>query len=150
MSSPPPARLTGRHILVADEDPAVVAFVIQTLRNDGHAVFHAYDGRSAVELVYALHGCDLVISNTKVDGLPGVELIRQLRRDHPGQRIMYLANIGRSTPEIEAQLPPDVPILREPFTAQELRVMVGGLLDGTGRGGQPEPVPAVEAPPPGK
>jgi len=148
MSSPTPARLAGRHILVADEDPAVVAFVIQTLRSDGHAVFHAYDGRSAVELVYALHGCDLVISNTKVDGLPGIDLIRQLRRDHPGQPIMYLANIGRSTPAIEAQLPPDVPILREPFTAEELRAMVGDLLDGTGRGGQPKHTLAAEPPPP--
>jgi DNA-binding response OmpR family regulator len=38
------------HIVVADEDPAVLKFVIQTLRNDGHAVFQAYDGLSAVQL----------------------------------------------------------------------------------------------------
>lgn len=133
ISSPSPARPSGRHILVADEDPAVVAFVIHTLRSDGHAVFHAYDGRSAVELVYALGGCDLVISNTKVDGLAGIELIRQLRHDWPTLPIMYISNVGRSTPEIEAQLPADVPILREPFTAEQLRAAVGDLLDGTGR-----------------
>jgi CheY-like chemotaxis protein len=133
MTSPTAARFTGRYILVADEDPAVVAFVIRTLRNDGHAVFHAHDGRSAVELVYALRKCDLVISNTKVDGMPGIDLIRQLRHDRPAQPIAYIANIGRSTPEIEAQLPPDVPILREPFTAEELRSTLAPLLDGDGR-----------------
>ena len=137
MSSPGTTRLQGRHILVADEDPAVVAFVIHTLRSDGHAVFHAYDGQSAVELVYALHGCDLVISNTRVDGLPGVELIRQLRRDRPSQPILYMAHTGRSTPEIEAQLPPDVPILREPFTADELRAKVEPMLKGTERREEP-------------
>jgi CheY-like chemotaxis protein len=125
------ADFTGRYILVADEDPAVVAFIIHTLRADGHAVFHAYDGRSAVELVYSLRKCDLVISNTRVDGMPGIDLIRQLRRDRPDQPIIYMANLGRSTPEIEQHLPPDVPILREPFTAAELRATVVGALDGS-------------------
>jgi DNA-binding response OmpR family regulator len=137
MGSPAPLRFTGRYILVADEDPAVVAFIVHTLRNDGYAVFPAYDGRSAVELIYTLRDCDLVISNTRVDGMPGVDLIRQLRHAHADQPILYLANLGRSTPEIEAQLPPDVPILREPFTAQELRAMVGGLLERTGRREEP-------------
>jgi DNA-binding response OmpR family regulator len=118
---------------VADEDPKVVEFIIRILRHDGHAVFHAHDGRSAVELVYALRTCDLVISNTKVDGMPGIELIRQLRHDRPAQRIAYIANVGRSTPAIEAQLPADVPIIREPFTAEELRATVAPLLVGDGR-----------------
>jgi CheY-like chemotaxis protein len=133
MTSPASAEFSGRYILVADEDPAIVRFVVETLRGDGHAVFHAYDGQSAVQLVYAMRQCDLVVSNTKVDGMPGIELIRQLRHDRPTQPIMYIANIGRSTPEIEAQLPPDVPIIREPFTADELRAAVLGVLGPTGR-----------------
>jgi hypothetical protein len=42
--------------------------------------------------------------------------------------ILYLADQGRSTLEVEAQLPYDVPILREPFTADELRAAVRPLL----------------------
>lgn len=53
-------------IVVADEDPAVVALVVTTLREDGNAVFHAYDVFSAVELVFAPDACDLLISNTRV------------------------------------------------------------------------------------
>jgi two-component system OmpR family response regulator len=137
MSSPPPASIDGRRILVADEDQAVVRFVIHTLREDGHAVFHAYDGLSAVQLAFALDRCDLIISNTRVDGTPGIDLVRQLRHQQPTIPILYLANIDRSTPEIESQLPPDVPILREPFTADELRAAVGPLLNGNGDGGAP-------------
>jgi two-component system OmpR family response regulator len=129
MSSSTSADFTGRYILVADEDPSVAAFMIRTLRDDGHAVFHAYDGRSAVELAYALRECDLIISNTRVDGMPGVELIRQLRQDRPAQALLYIATIGRSTPEIESRLPSHVPILREPFTAGELRNAVVRVLD---------------------
>jgi DNA-binding response OmpR family regulator len=111
-------------VVIADEDPSVVQFVIQTLRKDGNAVFHAYDALSAVQLALSLDRCDLLISNTRVEGMPGVELIRQLRTKLPNLPILYMANIGRSTPELEAQLPPGVPILREPFTAEELRAAV--------------------------
>ena len=47
--------------------------------------------------------------------------------------MLYLANIGRSTPELEAQLPADVPILREPFTADQLRAAVRPLMERYGR-----------------
>lgn len=60
--------------------------------------------------------------------MPGVDLIRQLREQLPDLPILYLANIGRSSPELEAQLPPDVSILREPFTADELRAAVRPFL----------------------
>jgi DNA-binding response OmpR family regulator len=120
----------ARRILVADEDPQVVAFVIQTLRRDGNAVFHAYDALSAAELALSLTRCDLVVTNTRVDGVPGIDLIRYLRERLPQLPILYLANNGRSTPVIEQQLPADVPILREPFTADELRATVHALLDG--------------------
>jgi DNA-binding NtrC family response regulator len=136
MSSPTSAELLGRRrIIVADEDPKVVHFIIQTLRQDGHSVFHAYDGLSAIELTFALDEVHLVISNTRVNGLPGVKLIHVVRDRYPELPILYMANIDRSTPAIEAQLPTDVPILREPFTADELRAVVGELLAGK----QPSP-----------
>jgi DNA-binding NtrC family response regulator len=122
--------LSGRHIIVADEDPKMVDFIIRTLRNDGHAVFHAYDALSAMQLAIGLETCDLVISDTKIEGSDGVELIQYLRGRMPTLPIIYLANTGRSTPEAEAQLPPDVPILREPFTAEKLRSTVAAMLDG--------------------
>jgi DNA-binding response OmpR family regulator len=125
-----PGLADRRRVVVADEDPNVVGFVIETLRADGHAVFHAYDVLAATQLAFALEPCHLVISNTKVEGVDGLELIETLRKELPALPILYLANVGRSTPELEAQLPPDVPILREPFTAKELRVAVAALLDG--------------------
>jgi len=42
--------------------------------------------------------------------------------------MLYIANIDRSTPAIEAMLPRNVPIIREPFLAADLRALVGPLL----------------------
>jgi two-component system catabolic regulation response regulator CreB len=120
--------LDAPRIVVADEDPAMVAFVINTLRKDGNAVFHAYDALSAAQLAASLDTCHLLISNTRVEGAAGIDLIRHLRQRMPALPIVYLANIGRSSPEVEAQLPANVPILREPFSAEELRAVVRPLL----------------------
>jgi DNA-binding response OmpR family regulator len=124
-----------RHIVVADQDPAVVHLIVETLRGDGHVVFPAYDADSASRVARTLEHCDLMISNTRVAGnadgaglVDGVDLIAHLRRDRPTLPILYLANPGRSTPEMEAELPSDVPILRVPFTAGELRAKVQALL----------------------
>jgi DNA-binding response OmpR family regulator len=132
-----PASETHRRIIVADEDREAGGFIVKTLREDGHMVFHAYDVLSAVQLAQELPSCDLVISNTKVEGIDGVGLIVRLRKDRPEVPIVYLANTGRSTPEVEAQLPPDVPIIREPFTAAKLRAVVNAKLDGKGDGKRP-------------
>jgi DNA-binding NtrC family response regulator len=127
------ARADGdrRRIVVADEDPAVVALIIHTLREDGHAVFHAYDALSATELTFAIDTVDLVITNTRVSGMPGIQLVYELRDRLPDLPMLYIANIDRSTPAIEAKLPRDVPIIREPFTPEELRRVVRRLLAGT-------------------
>ena len=128
MSTFVPSDTSRRYILVADEDPTIVAFIVHTLREDNYAVFHALDGLSAVQLAYALRRCDLVITDTRVNGMTGTDLVRQLRRDRPELAILYIANIGRSSPEIEQHLPPDVTILREPFTTSELRAAVRKLM----------------------
>jgi DNA-binding response OmpR family regulator len=91
---------------VADEDPAAVAFLVETLRRDGHAVFHAYDVLAVTQLAYSLESCDLVISDTKVEGADGVELIALLRQRRP--------NV--------------------PVTEDGIRATVNAMLDGDGDG----------------
>jgi DNA-binding response OmpR family regulator len=125
---PPRSSFDGRFIVVADEDRAIAGLVIETLLDDGHAVFQAYDGLSAVELALGLKVCDLVISNTRVGGVAGLELIREPRAELPELAILYLANQSRSWTGLERQLPDDVPVLHEPFTAEELRAVVRPLL----------------------
>jgi two-component system response regulator GlrR len=124
MQYAPSRRPDCPRIVIADEDPTLVQFVTQALRQDGLAVFPAYDALSATQLVLTLDRCDLLISNTRVEGTPGVRLIHEIRERRPYLPIVYLANIAHSSPELEAELPRDVPILREPFTAEELRAVV--------------------------
>lgn len=69
----------------------MVDLIITTLRDDGHAAFHAYDVLSATQLAIALEQCDVVIGNTKVEGFDGVALILYLRKRKPDLPIIYHA-----------------------------------------------------------
>jgi DNA-binding response OmpR family regulator len=61
-------------------------------------------------------------------GVAGLELIHELRAQLPELAILYLANQGRSWLGLERRLPDNVPVLRKPFTAEELRAVVRSLL----------------------
>ena len=125
---PPIPGVEGSYIVVADEDRTIANFVIDTLEADGHSVFWAYDGISAVQHALSLKVCHLLISNSRVGGQAGVDLINDLRERLPWLSILYLANDARSSRELERQLPADVPILREPFTSEALLSAVRPLL----------------------
>jgi DNA-binding response OmpR family regulator len=130
MRSPAPGIFDRQRIVVADEDFAIATFVVETLRKDGHAVFHALDGLSAIQIADTLDKCHLLISDTRIRGIAAMDMIAELRRRRPDLPIVYIANVGRSTPELEEQLPAGVPILREPFTGEELRAVAEALLRG--------------------
>lgn len=73
-------RLTGRRIVIADDDPAVVWFMADLLKTAGCVVHEAFDGKEALELCYKTSP-DLVISDILMPSLDGFSLCRALRRD---------------------------------------------------------------------
>jgi PleD family two-component response regulator len=73
-------RLTGRRIVVADDDPAVVWFMADLLKTAGCIVHEAFDGKDALELCYKTSP-DLVITDILMPSLDGFSLCRALRRD---------------------------------------------------------------------
>lgn len=73
-------RLEGRQIVVADDDPAVVWFMADLLKQAGCVVHEAFDGREALEIAYRTNP-DLVISDILMPKLDGFSLCRALRRD---------------------------------------------------------------------
>jgi len=107
--------------------------MVRTLRDAGYCVFQAYDGRAAYELSLALTTVDLLITNTKMPGLQGPELIRRVREELPELPILYVRNQDHPAGPLPDGLPSDVPTLAEPFTDRQLLDAVQQLLEGTAR-----------------
>ena len=101
--------------------------IVDTLRKEDHCVFQAYDGLAAMELVLSLREIDLLVTNTNMPGLNGPELIRKVREEMPTLPILYVRNLDSPDGAPEG-LPPDVPTLHEPFTAEQLLAAVRPLL----------------------
>jgi DNA-binding response OmpR family regulator len=116
---PPPWR-----IVVTDDDPKLMNFLVGTLRSAGHCVFAAYDGESACELALLIPDLDLLITNTRWGVVSNRELIKAVRRKRPGLPILH---VGEPMPNPDGLLD-DVPALREPFTANQLLEKVRDLV----------------------
>jgi two-component system, cell cycle sensor histidine kinase and response regulator CckA len=96
-------------------------------------VFQASDGLAALELSLSLRNVDLLITNTHMPEMNGPQLIRQVRRQLPNLPILSVKNADAEHGGVPDGLPPDVPTLQEPFTAEQLLDAVRPLLDGKRR-----------------
>jgi DNA-binding NtrC family response regulator len=115
-------------IVVTDDDPTLLAFVVTALRDDGHCVFAAYDAESACDLVLAIDQLELLVTNTRMGNVSARDLIAEVKRYRPDMAILH---IGQPLPNHDGLLD-DVPNLREPFTAEALVEEVRKLLSRRG------------------
>lgn len=126
MTSPTALVFARQRIIVADDDTTAVAFIVDTLRRDGHLVTRATDVLCAADDL-ALRDCHLVISSMRVNGVRRVDAIAEMRENLPALPLLYVADLD-FMPGVELQLPVHVTILRQPFTAEQLREAVRPLL----------------------
>jgi len=110
-------------IVATDDDPKLLAKVTYALRDAGHIVYAAYNGHTAYQLACSTSELDLLITNTRVQGLDAVELIQRVHEQRPGLPILH---IGKALPL--GGFWDNVPTLREPVTPESLLLAVAGLL----------------------
>lgn len=90
--------------------------VVTSLRDAGHCVFAAYDGRSACELALLIPNLDLMVTNTRLGDVSAEALIRRVREARPEVPILH---VGQPLDDPSGVLG-DVVHLSEPFTSAEL------------------------------
>jgi len=124
---------TGRGtILVAEDEPAVRAFVVATLTRAGYTVRQAEDGEEALKLlVSSPERIDLLISDVVMPRLGGKELSLRAREVSPGSRILFISGyIGDAVAE-RGSAEDRIRVLRKPFGPRELLAEVRSILNGS-------------------
>lgn len=124
MLPPAPSLNDGWRILLIDDNPTKLYALTQTLRDAGHSVFAAYDGQSALELVTILPDLDLLVTNTRLGLVNGYELMRRTRELKPDLPMLHVVHHGSR----DGETPAGVPTLREPFTPNQLLLVIGSLM----------------------
>jgi PAS domain S-box-containing protein len=117
-SSPPPAKLAGLRVLVADDEPSVRATVRRLLERRGASVVLAADGTEAEERLRD-STFDLVVLDVVMPGRSGYDVLAIARQLHPRCPIVLMSGYTDRVRGEGGDEEPDA-FLEKPFTARVL------------------------------
>jgi nitrogen regulation protein NR(I) len=110
-------------ILLIEDDPAIVTSLQQILAADGYAVSLAKRGDEGLAMAQS-EGFDVVVTDLKLPGLSGLELIRQLHTRKPRLPLILMTAHGTTETAIEATKFGAYDYLLKPFEMNELLELV--------------------------
>ena len=110
-------------LLVADDDAAVRLSLERTLTREGYGVVLAPDGQAALDRLRQ-GGIDLLLSDLKMPGLTGLELLRLAKEVAPDVDVILLTAFGTVEEAVRAMKDGAIDFLTKPLQrAQLLRVV---------------------------
>ena len=115
-------------ILLADDDAATRDLVQRALTMDGHEVILTQDGAEALERLAAPGGVDLLISDVQMPGLDGIELVEKGLKASPRLRVILMSGFVGELDRAERLKGKVARVLAKPFTLDEMRSAVKGVL----------------------
>jgi two-component system response regulator HydG len=89
-------------VLVVDDDESNRVTLERLLSREGYAVRHASHGREALEIARGEGGADLVLTDLKMPGMTGLDLLRALRAVDPDLEVVLMTAYGTVEAAVEA------------------------------------------------
>jgi CheY-like chemotaxis protein len=90
----------GRTILIIEDDPFQLLTLTAYLEDSGFTCLQASDGKAGLE-AFAAHRPDVVVTDLRMPGLDGLEVVASLLREVPGFPVIVLS--GASDPATAKQ-----------------------------------------------
>ncbi|HYG04147.1 MAG TPA: sigma-54 dependent transcriptional regulator [Chryseosolibacter sp.] len=120
----------GANILVVDDTPETVELIKRNLESVGYNIFSSNNVQSAVKLLNSL-GIDLVITDLKMPGENGMELVRYVSENVKGVGTLVITGFPSIQGAIESIKIGAEEYLVKPFTDEELFKSVDRVLQKT-------------------
>src|SRR4029079_11088947 len=115
-------------ILIIDDDTAVRESIERMLRSAGYTVRAAASGEEGLSLAKG-GAFDVILSDMRMPGLSGLEVLRQLREQHVDSVFMIMTGFGTMDTAIEAMQLGAVDFVQKPFFRDELLMRVRAAAD---------------------
>ncbi len=115
-------------ILVADDDPGLRESLERTLTREGYGVVMASDGRAALERLQA-GSIDLVLTDLKMPGLSGLDLLRAAKAISPDIDVILLTAFGTVEEAVKAMKEGAYDFLSKPFRREQLLKLIDKALE---------------------
>src|SRR5512135_3268223 len=116
-------------LLVVDDDEGLRSFLEAALTSEGHDVTLAVDGADALRRLDA-SGFDVVVTDLKMPGVDGMQVLQHVRAEHPGTQVILLTAHGSIETAVEAMRAGACDFLQKPVASpKELRMVVARALE---------------------
>ena len=123
----PDTKATGACLLVVDDDDGVRENLAELFDLYGYAVETATNATEAMQKL-AEKKVDLLLTDYRMPGANGVQLIESARRAKPGIRAILMTAFGDSFTEIESVRRGAIGYVNKPFEADEITGLVARIL----------------------
>ena len=118
----------GKSILVVEDDELLRSFLTTILREDGYRVTEAGNGQEGLKRILA-GAYDLVITDLRMPGLSGLDLLLTGKREKPETRWIIMTAFGSIGNAVEAMKAGASDYLTKPFRdPEELRHVIRRVL----------------------
>jgi two-component system response regulator HydG len=119
---------TPSRVLIVDDDAEMREALQAVLSADGHVCDLAVDAASAMAAVDR-KTFDVVISDVRMDGMNGLELLDRIKRTHPALPFVVITGAGDVPKAVDAVKRGAFDYVLKPCGADELRRIVARALD---------------------
>ena len=108
-------------ILVADDEQNLRRVLTALLRRDGHEVVQAASGLEAID---RLSDVDVVITDLRMPGVDGMEVLRTANKNYPHLPVIMITAYGSVGQAVEAIKAGAFDYIEKPFEQDSIRVIV--------------------------
>ncbi len=108
------------NILVAEDDPGLLRTIVEFLGSLGHAVRGASEAEAAWEMLVE-EPADVLITDLKLPGMGGLELMRQAREHYHDLVVLIMTGFASVHSAVEAMREGAADYLPKPFAMAQLR-----------------------------
>ena len=115
-------------ILVADDHDALRRGLARGLAEAGHEVEEASNGNAAIERLHDGH-FDVVLSDLKMGGSDGMDVLRTTRALHPTTAVILMTAFGSVNTAVEAMKIGAFDYVQKPFEIEEMEVKIEKALE---------------------
>ena len=118
----------GARILLVDDEGGILAALKRTLRREGYEIRTAESARAALRLLDA-EPVDLVLSDQKMPGTSGLELLREAARRQPAAALLLITGWPEEIPPDEIRSIGIRALLPKPWDAELLKSTLRKILE---------------------
>ena len=115
-------------ILIADDHDALRRGLKRGLSEAGHEVDEASNGNAAIERLHESH-FDVVLSDLKMGGSDGMDVLRTTRALHPTTAVILMTAFGSVNTAVEAMKIGAFDYVQKPFELEEMEVKIEKALE---------------------